>query len=256
MSNKGSDDAVTKLLAGVFVVVVVLISVIPKPVWILIGVLALAAAVVGLIVWAFAANEKRRAEQAAAAERAREEKAREEKQQRVAALGRKNARLVESALAAVKQLGETEAAHAGWLGDVDFTADIREITDNFQKAHDLLDVVNKLSALDRPSADDRKILAEARTTAANLERAACERVELVERCAKEARLIDESLRNEREELRTAEQRAALHGRLSAMLYGIEATPDAAPKDSAADAVMARVQAYREIKNQIRQARDR
>lgn len=254
MSNNGSDDAVIKLISGVVVVVVVLVSVIPKPVWILIGVLALAAAIFGLIVWVVNAVGKRRAEQAAAAERAREEKAREEKQQRVAALGRKNARLVESALTAVKQVEATEAARAGWLGDVDFTADIRQITDNFRQAHDLLDVVDKLSALNRPSADDRKILAQARTTAANLERASYERVELIERCAKEARLIDESLRNEREELRTAEQRAELHAKLSAMLYGIEATPDAAPKDSAADAVMARVQAYREIKNQIRQAR--
>lgn len=39
-----------------------------------------------------------------------------------------------------------------------------------------------------------------------------------------------------------------------MLYGIEATPDTTPTDSAADAVMARVQAYREIKNQIQRAR--
>ena len=39
-----------------------------------------------------------------------------------------------------------------------------------------------------------------------------------------------------------------------MLYGIEATPDTTPMDSAVEAVMARVQAYREIKNQIQQAR--
>lgn len=41
----------------------------------------------------------------------------------------------------------------------------------------------------------------------------------------------------------------------AMLYGIEATPGSAATDSAVDAVMARVQAYREIKNQIQRARD-
>ena len=39
-----------------------------------------------------------------------------------------------------------------------------------------------------------------------------------------------------------------------MLYGIEAAPQAAPTDSAVDAVIARVQAYREIKQQIDQAR--
>jgi hypothetical protein len=40
-----------------------------------------------------------------------------------------------------------------------------------------------------------------------------------------------------------------------MLYGIEAAPETTPTDSAAEAVMARVQAYREIKNQIQQSRD-
>ena len=39
-----------------------------------------------------------------------------------------------------------------------------------------------------------------------------------------------------------------------MLYGIEAAPSAASGDSTADAVIARVQAYREIKNQIQLAR--
>jgi hypothetical protein len=67
--------------------------------------------------------------------------------------------------------------------------------------------------------------------------------------------LDKSLHDEREDARTAEQRAELHAKLSAMLYGIEATPDTTPTDSAADGVMARVMAYREIKNQIQQARD-
>lgn len=40
-----------------------------------------------------------------------------------------------------------------------------------------------------------------------------------------------------------------------MLYGIEAAPGTAPAESSAvDAVMARVQAYRQIKNQIQLAR--
>ncbi|MDF2471011.1 MAG: hypothetical protein K0Q61_3383 [Rhodococcus erythropolis] len=81
-----------------------------------------------------------------------------------------------------------------------------------------------------------------------------ERVELIAQCAVEAQLIDMSLHTEREDARIAEQRAELHGRLSAMLYGIEATPDFAPTDSAVEAVMARVRAYREIKQQIEQAR--
>ena len=158
-------------------------------------------------------------------------------------------------MAAVRQVGASEAARTGWLGDVDFTADIQQITDNFQKAHALRKVADELSALDKPSPDDRRILAEAETTVANLELAAVERVELIGKCATEARLIDKSLSDERKDARTAEQRAELHAKLSGLLYGIEAAPDTTPTDSAADAVMARVQAYREIKSQIQQARD-
>ena len=66
--------------------------------------------------------------------------------------------------------------------------------------------------------------------------------------------FDESLRREREEVRLAEKREELHGELAAMLYGVEAA-GAAQAESAAEAVMARVQAYREIKGQIERARD-
>jgi hypothetical protein len=263
--SKGSDD-VGKAVGGVIFFVFVLIALIPKEVWIFLGILAGGAALIGAIFWGFseynkshaAAQARAREEQAAraaAAKREREQRALKEKQQRIETLGNENAALVESALAAVKQVGASEAARAGWLGDVDFTADIQGITDNFQKAHALRKVANTLSALDKPSLDDRKILAEAKTTVAKLEVAAIERVELIGKCATEARLVDKSLRDEREDARTAEQRAELHAQLSGMLYGIEATPDTAPADSAADAVMARVQAYREIKNQIQQARD-
>lgn len=211
---------------------------------------ALVACAIGLARWAITNRAKRRAAQAAAAKREREERARKQKQQRIRTLGSENAALVEVALAAVKEVGASEAACAGWLGDVDFAADIRGIIDNFQKAHALRKVADKLSALDRPSVDDRKILAEAKTTTANLTLAAIERIELIGKCATEARLIDKSLCEERENAQAAEQRAELHGKLSAMLYGIETTPDTMTTDSAADAVMARVHAYREIKNQL------
>ncbi|MGV0791665.1 hypothetical protein [Mycolicibacterium sp. XJ1819] len=263
--GKSSDD-VGKGIAGLLFFVLFLIAVIPKEVWIFLGLLAGAAIVLGVIVWGLQACEKHRAAaqarakaeraaQAAAAKREREEKARRQKQHRIDTLGGKNAGLVEWALAAVQRVVSSEAARTGWLGDVDFTADIQGITDKLQKAHGLQKIADKLAALDKPSADDRKILAEAKTTIANLEVAAIGRVELIEKCALEARRVDDSLRTEREDARTAEQRAELHAELSAMLYGIEATPDTASRDSAADAVMARVQAYREIKNQIQQTRD-
>ncbi|OBB19691.1 hypothetical protein A5761_00650 [Mycolicibacterium setense] len=261
MSNKSSSGA-----GGVIFFVFVLIALVPKPVWIAVGVIT-AVVVVG---WAgykvvvaleqrsYEAQERARiekAKQAADAKRQREEQIRKEKQRRIDTLGKQNAALVESALTAVKQVAASEAARARWLGDVDFSADIKAVTDNFEKAHALRGVIGKLSALDRPTADDRKILAEAKTTAAKLEVVAIERVELIGKCAKEAQLIDKSLRTEREDARVAEQRAELHAKLSAMLYGIEATPETSQQDSAVDVVMARVQAYREIKNQIQLARD-
>lgn len=177
-----------------------------------------------------------------------------EKKQRIAALGKDNAALVDLALSAVTTVAASEAAREGWLGEVDFSADIQQITDLFEKAHALRELIRTLSALDKPSAEDHKILSEAKVTAANLECAAIERIELIDKCATEAKLIDESFLTEREDARVAEQRAELHAKLSAMLYGIEATPDTTPTDSAVDAVMARVQAYLEIKDQIQHAR--
>lgn len=260
-SNKSSSGA-----GGVISFVFVLIAMVPKPVWIVFG--AITAIVV--VSWAgykvvvaperrsYEAQERARIEQAALAAKAkhqREERVRKEKQRRIDTLGKRNAVLVESALSAVKQVDASEAARSGWLGDVDFSPDIKGANENFEKVHALRGVIGKLSALDKPSAEDRKILVEAKTTAANLEVAAIERVELIGKCAKEVQLIDKSLRTEREDARVAKQRAELHAKLSAMLYGIEATPETTQQDSAADAVMARVQAYREIRNQIQQARD-
>ena len=182
-------------------------------------------------------------------------KKRQARQRRIEILGAKNAVRVEHALAAVDQIVASEAARTGWLGDTDFTADLNGIIENFRKVHDLRKVAAKLSDLDRASADDRKILAEAKTAAANLERAAIERVDLLHQCEIQARLVDQSLQRERDDAHTDEQRAELHAELSGMLYGIEASPAATPTNSAAEAVMARVKAYREIKNQIQCTRD-
>ena len=184
----------------------------------------------------------------------RGQNARQKNQRLVAELGAKNAAVVESTEAAVQRVIGSDAARAGWLGDVDFTADIAGITDSFRKAHELRNVAQQLATLDKPSADDLKILADARRTADDLVATATTRSELIQKCAREAKLVDESLRKEREDAKTAEQRAELHAKLSSMLYGIEATPSAPPANSAADSVMARVQAYREIKNQVQLAR--
>jgi hypothetical protein len=251
MSKKSSSEGSGAGVIGFAVLFIIgLLMKIPPEVWIGLGVVVAVIAVMGLIAWAVSAAAKRReaAEQQAVVDRAA--RAKQEKKARLDTLGKANASLVESALASVQQVTESEAARDGWLGDVDFTADLQGITDCFAKAHALREVANRLTRLQTPSAHDRTLLAEARTTIANLETTAIERVELIGECAREAKLVDASLRAEREEARAAGQRAELHAELSAMLYGAVAIPSSAPTSSAADAVLARVQAYREIKKQI------
>lgn len=249
-----------------FIALLVLIAIVPKPVWIGLGITA-GAALVGWLVFSIAkgveqyraeAAERKRLQQiadAAAAKKARQDRARYERQHRIATLGAKNAELVESAIAKAALVAASEAAREGWLGDTDFGTDIAEITAQFEKAYALRQVAHDLNVLPNPSDDDRRLLEDARATYSNLEAAAGARVDLIAQCSTEAHRIDVSLQQERDAARTAEQRAQLHGRLSAMLYGIEAIPNTPRTDSAADRVMARVEAYREIKKQIQLARD-
>lgn len=202
-----------------------------------------------------ARQKKQHAGQRVAAQAAAKRRQQEQEKQRVDAFGKQGAALVKRAIASVQGIKSSEAASTGWLGDVDFTPDLAGIEANFREARDLRRKSDDLSALPKPNDDDRKIIAEAKTTIARLERKSKERVELLERCAAEAHLIDESLRRQREEARLAEKREELHGELAAMLYKVEAIEATTPAESAADAVMARVQAYRDIKGQIERARE-
>lgn len=142
MSKKSSDGS--NVIGGLIVFVVVLIALVPKPVWIALGVIV-GAIIVTWVVYRIvtaveagrAAEAERlrieRAEQAGVAKREREERVRKAKQQRIDTLGKQNAARVESALRAVRQVKSSEAARAGWLGDVDFSADLKSITENFKK---------------------------------------------------------------------------------------------------------------------------
>ena len=251
MSRKSGGSGAGGLVFLVFL----LIALVPKPVWIALGVFIAVAVLVWICQQVAADTQRRRAEAEARARQERAGRVCREKQWRIDMMGPGNASLVEYVISLVEQMAASEAARAGWLGDIDFRAGINAIVATFVKAHELRGVTSRLSALANPSADDRRLLAEAQAAIANLERAANERMDLIRKCAREARLIDESLHAEREDVLVAEQRAELHAKLSAMLYGIAATPAAVAPDSAVDAVMARVQAYREIKNQIQLARD-
>ncbi len=263
--SKDSADGAVTVFGGLVVGVIVLLAFIPKQIWIGLGAVVVALVLFAVIYKVFTAvgelntriEETPRAQppsRVPVTKAQRDANARNKNHQRSHVLGSKHAAFVQSAQAAVKRVVASEAARAGWLGDVDFTTDVDGISSTFEKVHGLRQTADQLAALASPSPDDRQILADAKATADRLERVAVERVKLIDKCATEAKLIDESLRKERQEARTAQQRAELHAKLSAMLYGIEATPDTGQMNSAAEAVMARVQAYREIKNQIHQAR--
>ncbi|MGW0157822.1 hypothetical protein ACWDUN_00730 [Mycobacterium sp. NPDC003323] len=192
-------------------------------------------------------------EKAAAHRRQKEERARLEERNLTEALGKRGAALLKRAKSSVQQVVSTEAAQLGHLGEVDFAPDVKDIEDSLRKLQALQAKSNELSGLPAPSSHDRDIVAHARSSITRLERRASERVKLLEKCASEAALIDDSLRKERDEKQLAAQREELHGELAALLY-VTDTAHAVPVESAADSVIARVQAYQEIRGQIVRAR--
>lgn len=247
-SNSGCVSFVALVLA------VSVLMAIPTGAWIAIGVVVGVIAVIAIVAAAVGSHNERKEALVAAAEAERRAQAITDEKARVARLGKGNAKRVDSAIKAAEQVAASEAAREGWLGEVDFSIDIAEISEGFERAVALRSVADELKRLDSPTAEDRRILSEAKTTVSRLEDAAKKRVDLIARCAVEARLIDESLRKERADARTAEQRVQLHGELAAMLYGLEAAPLTPAGDSGADRVMARVAGYREVTAQIRLAR--
>lgn len=164
----------------------------------------------------------------------------------------RNAAAVESALTAAQDLSASEAARSGWLGDIDFSEDFAIIRENFRRAQALRETADMLFLLDQPNADDRRLLQEVNNAIADLEAAATKRVDLIKQCAASARRIDVSLDDERREANTESERAELHAKLNAMLFGVRALDDRARADSGVDSVMSRVHAYLEVKKQIRQ----
>lgn len=75
------------------------------------------------------------------------------------------------------------------------------------------------------------------------------RVQILNDCARQAGQVDRTLADEREQARRAGLCDEVRHRLSAELYGVEATPSD-PVSDAADAVTARVAGFREMKGVI------
>lgn len=249
------DDGAGAVVLVVFFLIAGIAIVFPKPIWltfaIVLGVAAIA--VVGTLVRKDVAEQRQI--RAATVRATEEEQARVERARQSNRLGHKNVERLESAQVAAERVTLSDAAGEGWLGEVDFTEDLRTIAENFEKATALRATASDLTALSAPSPDDRRILADAQTAADRLEDAANLLSDLICRCSDEADLIDASLRKQRQDAENERRRAELHGDLSAMLYGAESAPGEEPMESGADRVMARVAAYREIVAEIARVRD-
>lgn len=182
------------------------------------------------------------------------ERSHQEHRHRVLTLGQRNAESTEFALAAIKRIEQSEAARTGWLGELNFTSDISAIINNFQNAHALKRVADQLAAAEPLSPDECMMLSETRTAIAELERAANHRVQLIARCGQQADILSNALQHERVDTHAANRRAELHAQLSGMLYGIKAQPIDATAAPAAEALIARVQAFHDIKGPDDQSR--
>ena len=257
--DKNSADEAALFAIGSFVVMVVggvaaAIAVVPKEVWVGLGILVVVGLMLGLFVWTNGELGKARAAtvQREAPAFTLWGKGEKDRQRRRELIGPRYAERFNVALKAVEQISKTEAARDGWLGEIDFSADLRCTFDDLQRAIALRRTAKKLSDLAEPSESDLKILKDAKAAASRIDRIAFNRIDLIKKCAREARRIDESLEKERESARTAEQRAQLNGQLYGMLYGIEKAPNVPPADSGAERVMSWVAAYREIENLLRE----
>jgi len=171
-----------------------------------------------------------------------------DRMRRVEELGVQGAKLYERAESAVRQTLSTEAVRSGWLGDLqenDFGADFEMIAANSRAALELRQLINELSSIPNPNGEDRRIVGDARLKVSQLDRQSRDRVVLLEKCWERAKLIDVSIRDEREQAAMAEKRDDIHSRVAAALYGADTTPD--QPSSAADRGLGFEAAYREIK---------
>lgn len=201
-------------------------------------------------------EEQRRAREAAARKRAKEEVKREAARKAVAArqhadsLTKDGLKLLERARCAIADVKSTEAAREGWLGewnDLNFPHDVAVISDTLQQARRIEKVVERTKKLPDPTPDDKKMLREAEQKVKTLRADSKARVQLLEDCAKQAREIDRLLEEERRRLRLDKQRDEARRQLATELFLVEVTPVQRESD-AADAIAARVAAFKELKN--------
>ena len=186
-------------------------------------------------------DEKRAAARKAIAER-----------KRVDSFTKDGLALMAKARTAVSAVRATEAARDGWLGDqadLDFSADLTFISEALLQARRIEKVVERSKKIPDPSADDVVMLRDAEKTMKALRADAKGRVGIIEDCVKQAREIDRLLAEERRQQEFDKQRAAARRQLAAELHLVEVRSPARHSDTA-DAIAARVQAFRELKNVV------
>lgn len=188
-----------------------------------------------------AEDEKRAAARRAVAER-----------QRVDSFTKDGLALLVRGRSAVNRVKSTEAARDGWLGEpaeLDFSADLTMISESLLQARRIEKMVQRSRAIPDPSPDDNAMVRDAEKTVTTLRAESGKRVTLLEDCATQAREVDRLLAQERRQRELDEHRDDVRQRLAAELYGAEIRPSQRDSD-AADAVAARVAAFRELKTVV------
>jgi hypothetical protein len=144
----------------------------------------------------------------------------------------------------------TEAARDGWLGDqadLDFSADLTFISEALLQARRIEKVVERTKKIPDPTPDDVAMLRDAEKMVKTLRAEAKGRVRIIDDCVTQAREIDRLLAEERRQQEVDRQREAARRQLAAELFVAGARPSTRDSDTA-DAIAARVQAFRELKN--------
>lgn len=160
--------------------------------------------------------------------------------------------LIARARTAVSAVRATEAARDGWLGDradLDFSVDLTLVSEALLQARRIEKVVQRSKKIPDPSPEDVAMLRDAEKTMKTLRAEAKGRVGIIEDCVTQAREIDRLLAEERRQQEFDRQRDAARRQLAAELYGAEVRSPARHSDTA-DAIAARVQAFRELKNVV------
>ena len=158
--------------------------------------------------------------------------------------------LLQRANAAVDNVRATEAARGGWLGeptDFDFSADVGRISEALLQARRIEKVVERSKKIPDPSPDDIAMMRDAEKMVKTLRAEAKSRVRIIDDCVKQARETDRLLGEERRQHEVDRQREAARRQLAAELFVAGVRPSTRDSDTA-DAIAARVQAFRELKN--------